>query len=175
MKKLRKTFWLFSLTSTALTIYGGVLSGSTLALAFARGRSLKLDLILNPNPNAKIGKSIVLAIAILLQMASVMEVGCYIEIYRKLYQHDTTVAKKVCPSTLRSRRKRNITNLSGQVISFAIEFTTGILINSMLAFESHASLFPIYLSIASTLVSMSQFFTSGELRRHYLGSKWVID
>ena len=168
MKSLKIIFWLISLSVLLLNFIGGISAGSALSLAFSRGQSLKLDLTLQQSETAKLGKSLLLAVSIFCQFAILFELFCYVEIYRELYQNDLRIAKNIAPGVIRSRRKRNITTLSGQVASFAIEFTFGFIINAMLAFESHAHMFPIFNCVVSTLISISQFFTSAELRRHYL-------
>ena len=168
MKTFKIIFWLIIFCVILLNFIGGKLAGSTLSLAFARGQSLKLDLTLQQSETAKLGKYLLVTVTSICQLSILFELFCYAEIYRDLYKNDLRIAKNISPGVIRSRRKRNITTLSGQVASFAIEFTFGFIVNAMLAFESHAYMFPIFNCVVSTLISISQFFTSAELRRHYL-------
>ena len=169
MKSLKITFWLIILCALLLILIGGKLGGSTLSLAYARGHSLKLDFTLQQSETAKLGKYLLVAINSICQLSVLFELFCYATIFRDLYQNDQKMSKMLSLGVLRGRQKRNITTLSGQVISFAVEFIFGLIVNAMLAFESHAYMFPIFNCVVSTLISMSQFFTSAELRRHYFG------
>ena len=170
MRRIMKICWSIATFLTFLSMISFHMMGSSLGMAFARGNSLKLDLVLQNQSEfqAKLGKNIASIVIFLTQILAIIEFYCYVQIYRDLKQNDIKIAKSVCPKVIKSRRKRNVTNLFGQTVSSAIGFALAGLSNALLSiFPSHSHVFPISMALLWTLISLTQFFTSGELRRHY--------
>ncbi len=66
----------------------------------------------------------------------------------------------------------NVTSLVGQAVSFMIETTVAFFVmttlNSPKAFGVERVIYVIIMPLASTSVAAAVFFTSPELKRHYL-------
>ena len=98
----------------------------------------------------------------------VVEMIIYIKLYYSLWKHDEGMKDKISSDDLNQRKRKNISSLSGQVISFFIEFITSLIIlanilNKDLILPSAA---PIGNITSKTIISISLLCTSHELRRY---------
>ena len=74
---------------------------------------------------------------------------------------------------IKSRTKKNVITLTGQIISFAFEISIPLICELLLTkFGSNANIIepagiPIIIIFGTTLIAVAQFLTSPELRRFY--------
>ena len=108
------------------------------------------------------------------QSIFICELVIYMKLCYSLWKHDQGMKDKISENDFRLRKRKNIITLTGQVISFFTEFLTSLLlilvIHNDLMFN--ASLVPIVRILSSTVISISQLWTSHELKR-YLKNKWT--
>ena len=102
------------------------------------------------------------------------EMIIYIKLYFTLWKHDENMKDKISTDDLHQRKRKNIISLSGQVISFFVEFLTSIFILANIFNQdfADASFTPIVKIISTSIVSISQLWTSHELKR-YVKSKFI--
>ncbi len=96
---------------------------------------------------------------------------------RYLIKYDKEAATKglVSVDTAKDRRQNNVTSLSGQAIAFVIEVLAAYFViatmNSPKFLGVERVVYVVITPITSTLVAATLFFTSPQLKRHYLVSK----
>ena len=108
------------------------------------------------------------------QSIFICELVIYMKLCYSLWKHDQGMKDKISDDDFRLRKKKNIITLTGQVISFFTEFFASLLLilvmhNDLMV---NASLVPIVRILSATVISISQFWTSHELKR-YLKNKWT--
>ena len=108
------------------------------------------------------------------QSIVVGEMIIYIRLYYTLWNHDEGMKNKISFDDLRQRKRKNIISLSGQAISFFVEFFLSIIVIANLFNQNlvDASLFPIVFITSTSIISISQLWTSHELKR-YINSKFM--
>ena len=121
-----------------------------------------------------LGDQLRILTVVIFQLMFVGEIVIYIKLYFTLWKHDEGMKDKITTDDLHQRKRKNIISLSGQVISFFVEFLTslyilGIIFNQDL---SDASLAPIVKITSTSIVSISQLWTSHELKR-YIKSEFM--
>ena len=111
---------------------------------------------------------------ILIQSIVVGEMLIYIRLYYTLWNHDEGMKNTISSDDLYQRKRKNIISLSGQAISFFVEFFVSIIVIASLFNQNlvDASLFPIIFIASASLISMFQLWTSHELKR-YINSKFM--
>ena len=111
---------------------------------------------------------------IIFQLLFVGEIIIYIKLYFTLRKHDEGMKDLISTNDLRQRKRKNIISLSGQVISFFVEFFTSLYVLGIIFNQdfSDASLAPIVKIVSTSIVSISQLWTSHELRR-YIKSEFM--
>ena len=103
------------------------------------------------------------------------EMIIYIRLCYTLWNHDEGMKNKITFDDLRQRKRKNIISLSGQVITFFVEFLISmhlIVINQNLFDLSDVSIFPILFITSTSIISVVQLWTSHELKR-YIKSKFM--
>ena len=108
-----------------------------------------------------------LTIMFLLSMV-IGEMLIYAKLYYILWNNDERMKKYISSGDLCQRKRKNIISLSGQVISFFVEFFFSLFIiaNVMNQNLVDSSLFPIFNIAISTIISICQLSTSHELKRY---------
>ena len=118
-----------------------------------------------------LGVKFTAAVFIIGQIINLMEICFYVKLFRFLYSHNQSMVATVSANELGRRRKGNVTNLTGQAITFLVETSTVITVQVFLVAKQpmlEPAGFPAYLTLLLTLVNLAQFSASPELRRHYL-------
>ena len=103
------------------------------------------------------------------------EIIIYIKLYYTLWNHDESIKDKISDDDLRQRKMKNIIGLSGQVITFFVEFFCSIIAIANIFNQkliSDASFKPIFFITISSIISISQLWTSHELKR-YIKSEFM--
>ena len=97
------------------------------------------------------------------------EVFIYVWLIYQLWKHDEISQKKeiITEITHRERNQKNVITLYGQVSSFFVEFLTTIytIVHTTNNSALDPSVMPISLIVVFTLIALSQFLTSHEMRR----------
>ncbi len=177
LRKVLVLQWIVVLILSSVTVIGGSLSGTNMTWTFAKGVSFKFSLILAEyqmkNGWYNIGITLVKAMTSFALMSILSELFLYMAIFRFLKQNDLRIASSLTKETLNFRKRRNVMTLSGQVFCFAVETFTlicgNLMINSVLEHPLlHPSMYPALLIFGSTLESLGKFFSSPDLRQHYL-------
>ena len=98
----------------------------------------------------------------------VAEMAIYIKLYYMLWKHDQGMKVLLSVDNLHQRKRKNIISLSGQVLSFCVEFFTSlfILANVFSSDLVDISLTPIVKITCTSIISISQLWTSHELKRY---------
>ena len=161
--------WKFGLSNTA--------GEKTLVAQFFKDYSLAKADILNSYQNYesdKLGHHLRFWVLLILQLMSVCEIIIYIRIYHTLWNHDEGMKNKISSNELCQRKRKNIIGLSGQVISFVVEFCTWMLTiaYTLIPISVDASLVPIIMAAFTSITSISQLWASHELKR-YIKSKFI--
>ena len=93
----------------------------------------------------------------------------YVWLIYQLWKHDEISQKEniITEKTQRERNKKNVITLNGQVSSFFVEFVTTIYTIVHITNNSalDPSVMPISLIVVFTLIALSQFLTSHEMKR----------
>ena len=104
-----------------------------------------------------------------------VEFTIYTTIIWHLWKHDKrSVENQTITNRMRQdRTNKNVITLSGQAGTFVVEFvvTIYVIINVKYLSIADPSLMPIILTITNTVLSISQFVTSHELKR-FVKSVW---
>ena len=102
------------------------------------------------------------------------EMIIYIRLCYVLWNHDEGMKDKISSDDLRQRKRKNIISLSGQVISFFVEFFISILPFATIFSQNlvDTSLIPILFITSTSIISIGQLWTSHELKR-YIKSKFM--
>ena len=100
------------------------------------------------------------------------EMIIYIRLCYTLWNHDESMKNKISSDDLRQRKRKNIISLSGQVITFFVEFLTSMYIISCIQNLVDVSIFPILFITSTSIISVVQLCTSHELKR-YIKSKFM--
>ena len=102
------------------------------------------------------------------------EMIIYIRLYYTLWNHDEGMKNKITFDDLRQRKRKNIITLSGQVISFFVEFLVSLVIIANIFNQNlvDESLLPIVSITSTSVISIAQLWTSHELKR-YIQSKFL--
>ena len=108
------------------------------------------------------------------QSIVVGEMIIYIRLYYTLRNHDEGMKNKISFDDLRQRKRKNIISLSGQVISFFVEFFISMLVIANIFNQNlvDVSFIPILFITSTSMISISQLWTSHELKR-YINSKFM--
>ena len=85
-----------------------------------------------------------------------------------MWKNDEGMKDKISADNLYQRKRKNIICLSGQAISFFVEFfiTLIILLNIFSPDFVALSLMPIVIILTFSIISFSQLWTSHELKRY---------
>ena len=106
---------------------------------------------------------------IIAQMFILGELFIYVWLIYQLWKHDEISQKEkiITEKTHTERNQKNVITLYGQVSSFFVEFTTTIYIIVHITNNSalDPSVMPISLIVVFTLIALSQFLTSHEMKR----------
>ena len=103
------------------------------------------------------------------------EMIIYIRLCYVLWNHDEGMKDKISFDDLRQRKRKNIISLSGQVITFFVEFLISMYVLAIyqnLFDLSELSIFPILYIASTSIISVVQLWTSHELKR-YINSKFM--
>ena len=121
-----------------------------------------------------LGAYLLFLIILILQSIAIGELIIYIRLCYTLWNHDEGMKNKISSDDLCQRKRKNIISLSGQAISFFVEFFVSIIVIASLFNQNlvDASLFPIIFIASASLISMFQLWTSHELKR-YINSKFM--
>ena len=164
-------------------ISGVVMSGweNTVSYQFCMGMGkLEVDtLLLHKNLLPKDNLAIMLRIGpgLFLMLVVLGEFCIYVSIISHLWNHDkkSLLSKTITVDMRKERNHKNVITLGGQAFSFFVE----ILICIYMLFHmkntdmSDPSTMPMMIIIGSSVLSMSHFASSHELKR-YLKSEWNI-
>ena len=102
------------------------------------------------------------------------EILIYMKLYYTLWNHDESIKNKITDDDLRQRKRKNIIGLSGQVVTFFVEFFGSLIIIANIFNQNliNASVAPIINIVVTSIISISQLLTSHELKR-YIKSKFM--
>ena len=103
-----------------------------------------------------------------MQALFLAELVIYIKIWYILWKHDQGMQHLLSSKDLQQRKRKNVMTLSGQVISFFIEFIVSLftlahVLNNDMA---DATVMPVVIITSSSVISMSQLWTSHESKRY---------
>ena len=96
------------------------------------------------------------------------EFGIYVKICYTLWRHDKRMKGKISNNDMQQRKRKNVITLSGQVISFFVEFLTSLFTVAQIFNSDMAdpSVMPLVIIASTTIISMSQLWTSHECKRY---------
>ena len=100
------------------------------------------------------------------------EMIIYIRLCYVLWNHDEGMKDKISSDDLRQRKRKNIISLSGQVITFFVEFLFPLYAMAFGQNLIDVSIFPILFITSTSIISVVQLWTSHELKR-YIKSKFM--
>ena len=103
---------------------------------------------------------------------ALVEMCCYCAIFYQIFKDNKLNRSNLPQKEIIKRENKNVVTLTGQVVSFIIEIFSQMIVQIIFRFSNEAKLvktlfFPLYVSIALTAISISFFFSSHELKRHY--------
>ena len=111
------------------------------------------------------------------QICIIVELLMYVWIIKELWSHDKTKHQEgiITKHMREERNRKNVITIYGQIASFVTELIGSVYIMIHVANESltDPSVMPISTIIIFFFVSLSQFFTSHELRR-FVRAEWNI-
>lgn len=166
MEKIIKVEMAAKAVLLALAAWGATNSNEAMASNFSRGHSSVMESIINPIKNEDkyaFPSGLILACGNMLA-----EMICYIIIYYELAQNDEQIKESVSKETIQERRRRNIITLSTQVIGFGLEFACIFLAFIITSFQYDGqTAFFIVCSVNSSIISLLQVLSSGEMRNYY--------
>ena len=104
----------------------------------------------------------------IIQALFLAEVVIYIKIWYILWKHDQGMKHLLSSKDLQQRKRKNVMTLSGQVISFFIEFIVSLFTLAQVFNNDMAdpSVMPMVIITSTSVVSMSQLWTSHESKRY---------
>ena len=107
-------------------------------------------------------------VIVIMQALFLAELVIYIKIWYILWKHDQGMQHLLSSKDLQQRKRKNVMTLSGQVISFFIEFIVSLftlahVLNNDMA---DATVMPVVIITSSSVISMSQLWTSHESKRY---------
>ena len=96
------------------------------------------------------------------------ELIIYIKLCLTMWKNDEGMKDKISSDNLYQRKRKNIICLSGQIISFFVEFFMSlvILMNIVNPACVALSVMPIIIILSFSLIAFSQLWTSHELKRY---------
>ena len=103
-----------------------------------------------------------------MQALFLAELVIYIKIWYILWKHDQGMKHLLSSKDLQQRKRKNVMTLSGQVISFFIEFIVSLFTLAQVFNNDMAdpSVMPMVIITSTSVVSMSQLWTSHESMRY---------
>ena len=132
-----------------------------------------------PPEDIKFGMKLLSFVILLGLVFFILETCCYSAIFYLIFNHNTLNRANLPMKEINKRKHKNVVTLSGQLVSFIVESLVAITIQLMFRFSNEekiveTSFFPIYVSIGTTAVSMSYYFSSHELKSYYNFSKFSV-
>lgn len=115
----------------------------------------------------------VFIISVFIQFLGICEFIMYFQMFKTLRNKDEILKKNIGKEMYQKRTKRNVISLTGQAFGFGIELIAMITLHLMIQLDLESVFFQpqmvsFYTIVASTLISISQFITSSDMRRFYL-------
>ena len=104
----------------------------------------------------------------IIQALFLAEVVIYIKIWYILWKHNQGMKHLISNKDLQQRKRKNVITLSGQVISFSIEFIVSLFTLAQVFNNDMAdpSVMPLVLITSASIISMAQLWTSHESKRY---------
>ena len=104
----------------------------------------------------------------IIQALFLAEVVIYIKIWYILWKHNQGMKHLISNKDLQQRKRKNVITLSGQVISFSIEFIVSLFTLAQVFNNDMAdpSVMPLVLITSASIISMAQLWTSHESMRY---------
>ena len=107
---------------------------------------------------------------LIFQALAIGELVIYAKIIYDLWKHNKTFHQEgvISLQIRKHRNHKNVITLKGQIASFLVEMISSILLITYLALSSNdgPSQMPIVMTFLHTIVSVSQFFSSHDLKQH---------
>ena len=99
---------------------------------------------------------------------SCVETMIYIRLCYGLWKHDKRMRDKISNNDFQQRKRKNVITLSGQMISFIVEWIVTFYLIAQVSNNDLAdpSVMPLALITSSTIISTSQLWSSHELIRY---------
>ena len=107
-------------------------------------------------------------VIVIMQALFLVELVIYIIIWHVLQKHDQGMKHLLSTMDLQQRKQKNVLTLSGQVISFFIEFIVSLFTLAHVLNNDMAdpTVMPVVIITSSSVISMSQLWTSHESKRY---------
>ena len=104
----------------------------------------------------------------IIQALFLAEVVIYIKIWYILWKHNQGMKHLISNKDLQQRKRKNVITLSGQVISFSVEFIVSLFTLAQVFNNDMAdpSVMPLVLITSASIISMAQLWTSHESMRY---------
>ena len=111
-----------------------------------------------------------IALVLIFQALVVGELVIYLKIMYDLWKHNKTFHEEgiISHQVRKHRNHKNVITLKGQILSFIVEMISSSLIIAYLTLSSNdgPSHIPIVMTFLHTIVSLSQFISSHDLKQH---------
>ena len=125
-----------------------------------------------PLGNIEFRRKLLSTILLLARVFALVEICCYCAIFYQIFKNNKLNRANLPKKEITSRKNKNVVTLTGQVVSFIMESFTLMIVQVVSRSSNESKLVetsfsPIYLIIAVTVISISYFFSSHELKRHY--------
>ena len=178
-KLMVKLLWLQYMCSVGMWTLGWVavdVYGSSNTFDFCRGYTTKMaHVLMNQNPEEKEkGKRLLLTSILFPQTFVILEFIFYIVIFLSLRERNNSFLQILQRDVLEKRTKKNIITLTGQAITFTVEVTYTLLMQTLIHFGKvggflEPGILPCALIPAMAGITASQLLSSPELRRFIQG------